>query len=201
QIEVEAHRREITPPHAAVIEGELLQIRIGQLLNATGVRCRTANVGQQFPDHRINSRRLTTERQQIDRPARILEEAGLRVRTQDIPRPGNRVGLAEFLEVDEEESPVLPIEEFRNPDGAAYAATELIEQIGGARRIAFVRVKWLACRAAITKLGRLNVVGRYVTIREPVVGIQNRVAMILIKAAVVFVGSRSGGEFDLNRAL
>src|SRR5262249_6070110 len=157
-----------------------------------------------FTDYRISSRRLSAERQEVDasrRPAGKLEDAGLGIRSQDRPLSANRVGLAEFLEVDEEESPVLPIEEFWNRDGAANTAAELIEQIGCARRFAFVRVIGLARSAAVTELGRLNVIRPRVTIREPVVGIQNRVAMVFIKAAVVFVGSRSGGELDLDRAL
>src|SRR5207237_5411484 len=107
--------------------------------------------------------------------------------------------LTEFLEVDKEESPVPPIEELRNPDRAAHIDAELIKQIPGARRMAFIRVKDFM--HAVTELSRLNVIRRRVTVSEPVVGIQSCVAMVLEEAAMQVVGPSAGNELDLDCAL
>src|SRR5262245_6311101 len=97
----------------------------------------------------------------------------------------DRSRLAELFVVDEEKRPVAPVEQLRNPDRAAEAAAVLIEQISRARRVAFVRVEGRP--HSVARLRRLYVIRLRVAVGEPVGGVERRVSVILIKAAVEFV--------------
>src|SRR5262249_31449550 len=116
QIEVESHRRASVDAEARWIVAVSLQVRIGQLRAAAGCSGGAANVGQQFPDHRINRRSLTVcgrQSEQVDLPdlARhvVLENASLGQRIKDRPLPADLAGLPGLFVVDEEESFVAAI--------------------------------------------------------------------------------------------
>src|SRR5262249_51334596 len=71
QIEVESLLRASVDAEARWIVAVSLQVRIGQLRDAAGCSGGAANVGQQFPDHRINRRSLTVcgrQSEQVDLP-------------------------------------------------------------------------------------------------------------------------------------
>src|SRR5581483_10179517 len=137
----------------------------------------------------------------------VLEVASLSCRIEDRPCPRDRVGLTELLKVDEEESLILPVEKFRNRDRAANTSAKLMEQCLGAPRMAFIRVVEFLCglvnwtRTIDTNLSRLNVIRGRVTVGEPIVGIQTRVSIVIVGAAVIFIIAGAGGELDLDRAL
>src|SRR5262249_3535077 len=117
------------------------------------------------------------------------EKALLRLLTENGPLPADRRWQTEFLIVDKEEGLVASIEAeraeelLRQPDRAAHPKAVLIEHHPIARRFAG---PW---------------VGREVAVIEPVVGIQNRVAMIFVEAAVKVVLTPAGDKFDLDCTL
>src|SRR5262249_30268003 len=114
--------------------------------------------------------------------------------SKDRSLPGDLAGLLGLLVVDKEKSPVSPIEQFRDQDRAAETAAVLIEQYSGSWSFASLRV---IVRGS-TVLRRLYVVVRHVAVSEQVVGIEPRVAKVLVKAAVKFVGPLTGDEPDLG---
>src|SRR5215470_5727744 len=212
QIEIQAQGRKVAVVAARVGKGEALQVRVGQLLNAALARRRVVNVRKQFPDHRINSRGLPpipSQFEQVYLPHSgrgvVPENAILRIRTQDRPLPADLGGEPEFLVVDEEEGFVLPVEAqraeepLRQYDGAPHPEAELVEQYPVAWRFALLPVKGLLRRAADQP--RLLMDWSLVAVIEPVIGVQRRVAMIFVKAAVELVIALAGDILDLDRAL
>src|SRR5215510_15693624 len=97
----------------------------------------------------------------------------------------DRRGLAELFVIDEEERPVAAVEQLRNPYRAAEAAAVLIEQVRGARSVAFIPVERRP--HPVARLRRLYVIRLCVAVGEPVGGIERRVAVIFVEAAVEVV--------------
>src|SRR5437773_4752463 len=184
--DIESDSRLLLRTRAGWIVAVTLQVGIAEIADAAGCGSGGANVGQQFRDDRIRSCGLSVTRRQIEQiyrlgAIRVLENADLRLRIQDRSRPVHLARLAELFIIDEEECLVAADEETGNDDWASQAKAVLIEQHPGSRRFAGRRIR------------------RKIAIAEPVVGIEHRVAMVLVDAAVEIVRSLACDEFDLGR--
>src|SRR5439155_3431196 len=131
-------------------------------------------------DDGIRSCGLSITRRQVEqihrlRAIRVSENTDLRLRIQDGPRPVHLARLAEFFVVYKEECLVAD-------DRASKAEAVLVEQHSRTRRFS-------GCR-----------IGRKVTVVEPVVGIEHRIAMVFVDTSVNLVCSLASDEFDLRRS-